>query len=289
MSSPSKPEFILVPGAWHGPESFAPTTTLLEKAGYVVHGITLAAGNGAPRTSPPLSPNPSTSIQIPTSNRNPDIQTIQPDVDLIRATLEKVLSTGKNVVMLYHSYGSVPGTEALAPYLSAPKPGYGKVLRLVFCTAFVLPEGGSLIAALNNEPLPWFKITKGGELGKSGVLMRCDVKDDLVEPTTPQQIFYNDLSSTAAAPYISALKPHSYRTFFSQLTVAPWKTIPSTYIICTQDNAIPLPAQEGMLAMAGQMAPGSFDVVERVEAGHSAFISRPEVVVGILVGAAGGE
>jgi hypothetical protein len=45
----SKPDFIIVPGAWHGPDSFGPTTEILEKAGYTVHGISLAASNGPPR------------------------------------------------------------------------------------------------------------------------------------------------------------------------------------------------------------------------------------------------
>jgi hypothetical protein len=61
--------------------------------------------------------------------------------------------------MIYHSYGGVPGSEALPSYLSSPHPpNWRKVLRLVYITAFVLPEGGSLIAALNDTPLPWFII-----------------------------------------------------------------------------------------------------------------------------------
>jgi hypothetical protein len=44
----SKPEFIIVPGAWHGPESFEPTTTLLQKAGYTVHGINLPSVGASP-------------------------------------------------------------------------------------------------------------------------------------------------------------------------------------------------------------------------------------------------
>jgi hypothetical protein len=47
-----------------------------------------------------------------------DIQTIEPDVKLVKATLDKVLSSGKDAVLIYHSYGSVPGTEALSSYLT---------------------------------------------------------------------------------------------------------------------------------------------------------------------------
>ena len=107
-------------------------------------------------------------------------------------------------------------------------------------------------------------------------------------PNTPEKIFYNDLSDEVAAPYIAAIKPHSYRTFSSQQSVAPWKVIPSTYIVCEKDQAIPLPVQEGMLAMAHQLAPTSFDVIERCSASHSPFISQPEWLAKMLIKAAGG-
>jgi len=73
--------------------------------------------------------------------------------------------------MIFHSYGGVPGCEALAEYLSdledskaagegkgKVREGWGKVRRLVFCTAFVLPKGGSLMAALGGKDLPWFRV-----------------------------------------------------------------------------------------------------------------------------------
>lgn len=174
--------------------------------------------------------------------------------------------------MLYHSYGGVPGSEALAPYLTPrPKPGYGKILRLVYIAAFVLPVGGSLIAALQNKPLPWFIVSKDGEL---------------VEPDQPEEIFYNDLEPAVAGPLIEKLKPHAYRTFWSEMTVAPWKEVKATYVMCSLDNAIPLPVQELMVGMARDLAPGSFDVVERLEASHSPFISKPKELAEILLRAA---
>ncbi len=99
---------------------------------------------------------------------------------------------------------------------------------------------------------------------------------DEVNPSNPHDIFYNDLSPSASAPYISALKTHSYLTFASTVTVAPWKTVPSTYILCEKDNAIPVPGQDGMIAAAKQVVPESFDVVERCQASHSPFLSVPD-------------
>ena len=114
------------------------------------------------------------------------------------------------------------------------------------------------------------------------------IQGDEVNPNTPDEIFYNDLSPSVAEKYVAALKPHSYPTFASQVTVAPWKVIPSTYILCEKDMAIPVAVQEGMVAMAKGMAPNSFDVVERCDASHSPFISQPEWLAEKFIKAAGG-
>ncbi|CZR64208.1 uncharacterized protein PAC_14106 [Phialocephala subalpina] len=245
----SKPEFVIVPGAWHGPESFKPTSDLLSKEGYTSHGITL-----------------------PSVGANPQVQSFTPDAEATKAVLDKVLSSGKDVVLIYHSYGGVVGSEALAEYVKeGPKPGWGKVKRLVYVCAFALPEGSSLMAALQFKPLPWFILDK----------------PDIVEAANPQEILYNDISPQSLVDeLISKIQTHSYPTFSSQLTVAPWKTIPSTYILCEKDNAIPIFAQEGMVAAAKAMAPNAFDTVERVDASHSPFISQPEWLAEKLVKAA---
>jgi pimeloyl-ACP methyl ester carboxylesterase len=134
----SKTDFIIVPGAWHGPEAFEPTSALLEKAGYTIHGVSL-----------------------PCFGASPPLKNFDPDVQVIRDTVNKVLSSGKDAVLIYHSYGSVPGSEALSEYVKKlesgnQKEGWGKIRRLVFCSAFVLPEEGSLMAALQFKDLPWF-------------------------------------------------------------------------------------------------------------------------------------
>lgn len=104
----------------------------------------------------------------------------------------------------------------------------------------------------------------------------------MVTPDNPKEIFYNDLSEEAAEPWIKELKPHSYRTFFSQLTAEPWRTIPSAYLVCEKDNAIPLAGQQGMIAMAQGMAANSFEMVETCSASHSPFLSMPETVADFL-------
>ncbi|KAG9231441.1 hypothetical protein BJ875DRAFT_382974, partial [Amylocarpus encephaloides] len=101
--------------------------------------------------------------------------------------------------------------------------------------------------------------------------------------------FYNDTSSATAEPYVKALQPRAYYNFASVLTIAPWKAIPSTYILCVEDKPIPLKCQEGMVAAAKEGAPSAFGVVERCGARHSPFISRLEWLAGRVIKAAGGS
>lgn len=71
------------------------------------------------------------------------------------------------------------------------------------------------------------------------------------------------------------------------MTYAAWRHIPSTYLLCDGDNAIPPALQESMVETV--KAAGVPITVERCQAGHSPFLSVPEVVVGMIRRAAGEE
>jgi hypothetical protein len=57
-----------------------------------------------------------------------------------------------------------------------------------------------------------------------------------------------------------------------------WRDVPSTYVICDRDNAIPVPAQEAMAARAG--------TTHRLDTDHSPFINEPDAVVALIRDAA---
>ncbi len=89
-----------------------------------------------------------------------------------------------------------------------------------------------------------------------------------MRPITPEKIFYNDLDDETAKKWVSKLKVHSWPTLSSKLGYAAWKHVSSAYLLCEADQAIPIQVQE---AMASGMAS------ERCTAGHSPFLSQPEV------------
>jgi hypothetical protein len=131
----TKPSIVIVPGGWHIPEHFAPTTKLLEEAGYVVYGVRLPSV----RDEPPF----------PTTH--------EPDTEAVRNVLLRVLDEDKkDVLLVMHSYGGIPGGDACKGLSKEDPTKEGKttaVIQLVWIAAFAVQEGESLEDARQN-PLP---------------------------------------------------------------------------------------------------------------------------------------
>lgn len=63
----------------------------------------------------------------------------------------------------------------------------------------------------------------------------------------------------------------------------PWPKISSSYLVCENDNAIPVYAQDDMIAHSKEKSEGkAFDHVERRASGHSPFLSMPGMVAEFL-------
>ncbi|OAP61744.1 hypothetical protein AYL99_03947 [Fonsecaea erecta] len=245
----SKPVIVFVPGAWHSPEAFYLVVGELEAAGYETRGVRLASVG---------SPEP--------------LKDFQPDVEAIQQVLRPLIEDEeKDVLLFVHSYGGVVGNEAVKGFDKVSREKQGKkggVSHIYLCCAFALPEGVSLMDALNQTPLPWFQINE---------------EETIVNPATPIQTFYNDVDGPEK--YVAMLKPHSYRTLFSKVTDPGWKYVPSTYLLCEKDEAIPIDAQKGMVE--GAQKAGAQMKVETVNASHSPFLSVPQEVARSIRRAAG--
>jgi hypothetical protein len=131
--------------------------------------------------------------------------------------------------------------------------------------------------ALGGNPLPWFRISDDQQT---------------VHPATPIETFYNDISDQSTLDaLVKSLGTHSYQAFFSKNKYAPWLELPSTYIVCTEDQAIPEQGQRGMVEGAKKMIEengkgGSMDEVV-IKASHSPFVSMPQELGDIVRKAAG--
>lgn len=190
----------------------------------------------------------STTVDLPSVDRGNPLGDLHDDAAVVR---EEVDAADGPVVAVAHSYGGAPVTEGLV--------GANNVAHLLYVTAFLLDEGESLFGAVGGVEPPWWRSSADGLT---------------LEPDDPEHVFFGDCPPDIVAASVMALRPQAKAAFTQTLRGAAWHDIPSTYVICEQDNAIPPFAQEAMAQRAG--------AVHRLSSGHSPFLSQPDELVKIL-------
>lgn len=119
-----------------------------------------------------------------------------------------------------------------------------------------------------------------GGLTKNVRLTR--VKGDKMTAATADQIFYNDLPKARADELVSKLTHQAKPSFYTPLTYPAYQDVAVSYLLCEQDNAIPLVGQQAMAQIGGSR------VTSHVcSSGHSPMLSMPSKVVDVIRGAAG--
>jgi pimeloyl-ACP methyl ester carboxylesterase len=254
-----KPAFVFVPGASQTTEYWNKVIGGLAKHGY--------SGAAVPLPSVLIDGNP------PTFDFSEDVAAIR---DAVSKLVEE---QGKDVVVVLHSYGGFPGSEALKGLGKREREEKGLqngVMRMVFIMALASPENVQLAGERGDisKFMPYQKIDL--EVGTSVVL-----------PEDAKGVFFNDLPNAEASEWATKQQPQSIGVFWSKITYAAWRYIPSTYVICEQDQALPVPMVEMMLQNLKGIEPSSFDTVERVVAGHFPMLSQVEEILRILRKAAG--
>ena len=94
----------------------------------------------------------------------------------------------------------------------------------------------------------------------------------------PQDIFYNDLPSDVAGKWAGTLQEHSGCLGSTTVTHAAWDYIPATWVLCEKDQTKPMARQ---IALGEIMGEGY--TIERLDCGHTPFLSMPEKVVELIV------
>lgn len=306
---PPKPTIIFVPGGWHGSEAFSTVRTSLESHGYRTMGISL----------------PSVGAEPPLKTWDPDVEAIRSAIrkvvdeeggDVVLAmhsygalpSSEAAKGYGKTerekegrkggVVRLVYICAALidvgnslgdPSTVEDADkrwktdvMFSLPRP---RTFPLSPSPSFTALHPASLFHERRNSfPSPCLLQNPTGSIAFPLHLYSLP-QGDYITALNPAHYFYNDLPASTAEHWASKLKHHSLPTLVSPVTYTAWRHIPVTYLLCEADNAFPLPMQEAMVETA--KAAGVDVTVERCKAGHSPFLSVPEVVVGLLRRAAG--
>lgn len=165
------------------------------------------------------------------------------DVALVRDTVRAVSGP---VVLLGHSYGGLVITEAAA--------GLENVRQLAYLAAFFAAEPGTSMRSLTGGGrAPWLNFQDGLMSVASGWGTR---------------LFYSDCPPQVAADAERRLQPQSAVSFAQEVTTVSWRTIHSTYFVCTEDRAVSPDAQRRWSELVD-------DRVE-INSGHSPMLSQPD-------------
>ncbi|PKX88484.1 alpha/beta hydrolase [Aspergillus novofumigatus IBT 16806] len=243
-----KPAIIIVPGALHRPEHYQGIVSRLHKLQYEA-----------------------VAVSMPSLSSSPPQPTWTEDVEAIRKAIFKFSESGQDVVLVGHSYSGILISEASKGLSRKDLPhGEGAVVRLIYMCAIAVPVGESLTGQL--EPRTPQEVEAFREEGSISLLDADKVRD----------VLYNKCEPKVADWAISLLGKQPVTTMSTPATHAAWLEIPSTYLICEDDLAVPECVQ---LRMAKQ-GNGAFDIV-RCQEGHAPCLSNPDLVVRMIRNAAG--
>jgi len=193
----------------------------------------------------------SVAVQLPSSNPNPAVcGGLVEDAETVRRAIRAVDGP---VVIVAHSYGGVP-----ASWAAAAEPSH--VSGIVYLAAFVLDAGTSMMQWMGGAfPLNW---TRSPD--------RLAVKAG-----DPEQSIFSGVDPILTEEAVSRLNWQGIRAFTDELAQTPPRGLHSSYIVATEDQALPPEVQRAWADAASER----FDL----PSGHSPHLSHPDEVARIIV------
>jgi pimeloyl-ACP methyl ester carboxylesterase len=187
---------------------------------------------------------PAVAVELPLTGFRDDVATV-------RRVIEEA---GDEAVVCAHSYGGM--------VVSTAAQGAHGVRHLVFLAAFQTAEGEDMATLLMREPSA---LTTALAIGPEGVT---------VDRSRLHEVFYADSDPSVAEGLAVRLRPMPLGDPGVMSGTPAWTAIPSTYVVCTRDNAISPGTQRFMAARAGQVVEWDTD--------HSPFLTRPGDLADLL-------
>lgn len=189
------------------------------------------------------------------------------DADYIRSVLKTIDGP---IVLVGHSYGGAVISNAAV--------GVSNVQALVYIAGFAPDKGESLVQLVTMNP--------GSEIGPNTLITRPYPTGDGGQGTDLyltqhgfRTAFAGDVPKRLADQMWAGQRPFSQAAFESLSGEPAWKTIPSWYLIATQDRAIPPATQQFMATRAHA-------TITRVKASHVPMISQPAATTKLILKAA---
>jgi pimeloyl-ACP methyl ester carboxylesterase len=232
--------FVMVHSAWLGGWAWEPVARVLEERGHRVIAPDLPA-HGHDRTPPAQA------------SMDAYVRTV---TDLLDAQREPVILVG-------HSLGGIVISQA-----AQERPE--KVRSLVYLCAFLLPDGGSFLAA-----------TRGvqGSMVLDNLVMAEDQSYVTIREDVVHQAFAHDVPAEAFERVRPLTVPEPTAPLAAPLSITEerWGRVPRYYIECTEDRAIPPAVQRAMYTAI------PVERVFSIAASHAPNFSAPEQVADYLL------
>lgn len=188
------------------------------------------------------------------------------DAEYVKAILATIEGP---IVLVGHSYGGAVITNAAT--------GNPNVKALVYAAAYALDAGERLIDA--NE-------LGGGhsELAEHLVIRPYPGApegdaDGYIDPAFFRELFAADLSKKETAVMAASQRPAALQALFAPSGEPAWKTIPSWYVVASQDHTIPPEAERVMAERAGS-------TTIEIDSSHVVMMSHPDEVTDVILDAA---
>ncbi|KAF4338936.1 hypothetical protein FBEOM_7112 [Fusarium beomiforme] len=195
--------------------------------------------------------------------------TMSDDVEEIANVVSKLLDEGKEVVLMTHSYGGIPGTQCLSKLSRKARDLEGKqggIDKIIYLASVVLQPGVCNLDAFGAN-MPDF----------------VTLEDDYMtlDPEGHAKYTFSDLPFEQALELAKQMPEHSTASFREPLTYPGYNDVDVHYILCEQDQIIPPQFQRAMIEGAKALS-GREVTVHNLDSGHVPVISQPDNVSKIV-------
>lgn len=215
------PTLIFVPGAWHRPETWSKVTGLLPSHTSVCVDLPTNKGSG---------------------------YSFKDDVEAVQAAIQ---SASDKVVIIVHSYGSMPGSSGMNGLVD-------RVAGFIMISTGFTETGVSFREKLGGQPPPFAEIQDG----------ECKIMTDT------RELFYHDLAQAEGEQWVGKLTKFSADAYDGgEHAYAGWKEVPTWYLATTEDKAFPVEVQR--MSVQQVRDEGHNVTLREVAASHSPMLSKP--------------
>jgi pimeloyl-ACP methyl ester carboxylesterase len=270
--------FLFIHGAWHDRRTWDRVVPLLEAQGFRTRAIDLP-GAGVHAKYPESYRKRPFDASAFAAEMSPNAGVTQ--ADRTRAVVAEIDALGGGV-LVGHSLGGLTVT-------SVGEAAAERLIALVYVCAFMTPPGQSAndvsqhaVMAAGMAPSVFC-----ADADAVGAMRINPASEDAAYRARLTETFFGDAPGAEAARFIETLhcdEPVGVAREPSPATIGRFGRVPRHYIRCLADRAIPLAAQDFMIASVDS-ALGSKTHVQTLWASHSPFLSQPDKLAAALIAA----